>query len=329
MPPAPPFSFPPRKVSGIFYTHTTMNIALLPVDSTYPNLALMKLSAWHKQHGDTVQWYNPLDQYDKVYMAKVFSFTPDYGYYINADEVEKGGTGYDLHKVLPKAIDRIQPDYTIYPQIDTKTAYGFLTRGCPNRCKWCIVPQKEGKIAPYMDVEEIAVDGRTNLILMDNNILASDYGLEQIEKIIRRKYRVDFNQGLDARLVTEEVAKLLARVKWIKRIRFGCDTPGQIAECERAIYLLREHGFTGEVFLYCILMDFKESYARINHWREKDKRVIPHAQPFRDVNNPHHVVPQWQKDMARWTDRKELYRSCEFQDFEPRKGFKCKQYFEQ
>lgn len=116
--PAPSFSFPPRKVSGIFYTHTTMNIALLPVDSTYPNLALMKLSAWHKKHGDTVQWYNPLGRYDKVYMAKVFSFTPDYGYYINADEVEKGGTGYDLHKTLPKSIDRIQPDYTIYPQID-------------------------------------------------------------------------------------------------------------------------------------------------------------------------------------------------------------------
>lgn len=328
MPPAPPFSFPPRKVSGIFYTHTTMNIALLPVDSTYPNLALMKLSAWHKQHGDTVQWYNPLDQCDKVYMAKVFSFTPDYGYYINADEVEKGGTGYDLHKVLPKAIDRIQPDYTIYPQIDTKTAYGFLTRGCPNRCKWCIVPQKEGKIAPYMDAEEIAVDGRTNLILMDNNILASDYGLCQIEKIIRRKYRVDFNQGLDARLVTNEVAKLLARVKWIKRIRFGCDTPGQIAECERAISLLEKNGYHGEVFLYCIIIDFYESIHRISYWR-KNKRVVVHAQPFRDLCDPHQFIPQWQKDMAHWADRKELYRSCEFKDFEPRKGFKCKQYFEQ
>ena len=306
-----------------------MNIALLPVDSTYSNLALMKLSAWHKQHGDTVQWYNPLDQYDKVYMAKVFSFTPDYGYYINADEVEKGGTGYDLHKVLPKAIDRIQPDYTIYPQIDTKTAYGFLTRGCPNRCKWCIVPKKEGSITPYMDVHEIAVDGRTNLILMDNNILASDYGLEQIEEITRRKYRVDFNQGLDARLVTDDIARLLAKVKLIKRIRFGCDTPQQIAECERAISLLEKHGYRGEYFLYCILMDFEESFRRINHWKGKGNRIIPHAQPYRDLNNPHQVIPQWQKDLARWTDRKELYHTCEFRDFEPRKGFKCKQYFDQ
>lgn len=79
---------------------------------------------------------------------------------------------------------------------------------------------------PYMDIEEIAVNGRKNIILMDNNVLASDYGLQQIEKIVKLKLHVDFNQGLDARLVTDDIAKLLAKVKWIKRIRFGCDTPG-------------------------------------------------------------------------------------------------------
>ena len=305
-----------------------MNIALLPVDSQYPNLALMKISAYHKAQGDTVEWYNGLDRYDKVYAAKVFSFTPDYGYYINADQVERGGTGYDIHKTLPPEIDRLQPDYALYPQIDRKTAYGFLTRGCPNRCKWCIVPQKEGKIAPYMDVDEITADGRTNLILMDNNILASDYGLQQIEKIIRRKYRVDFNQGLDARLVTDDIARLLARVKWIKRIRFGCDTTAQIAECERAINLLDSHGYRGEYFLYCIIIDFEESIRRLSHWRT-NKRVIIHAQPYRELDNPRQIIPQWQKDMAHWADRKELYRSCTFKDFEPRKGFTCKQYFNQ
>jgi hypothetical protein len=93
-----------------------------------------------------------------------------------------------------------------------------------------------------MDIEEIAVNGRKNIILMDNNILASDYGLQQIEKIISMGVRVDFNQGLDARLVTDDIARLLARVKWIKRIRFGCDTPGQIAECERATALIDKYG---------------------------------------------------------------------------------------
>lgn len=304
----------------------TMEIGILATDSNYPNLALMKISRYHKDIGDSVEWYNPLEHYDKVYMAKVFSFTPDYGYYIQADEVEKGGTGYDVHKQLPGYIDRLQPDYSLYPSIDNKTAYGFLTRGCPNRCKWCVVPKKEGSIKPYMDVEEIAVDGRTNLILMDNNVLASDYGLSQIEKIAKLRLHVDFNQGLDARLVTPDIARLLAKVKWIKRIRFGCDTPGQIAECEKAISLLEQYGYHGEFFLYCILMDFQESFNRINYWR-KYKKVIPHAQPYRDVNKTNQIIPQWQKDMAHWVDRKELYGSCEFKDFEPRKGFKCKEYF--
>ena len=97
----------------------------------------------------------------------------------------------------------MQPDYSIYPNIPSDTAYGFLTRGCPNKCPWCVVPRKEGKIRPYMDVDEIAIDGRTNLVLMDNNILAAgDYAVSQMEKIISRGYRVDFNQALDARLVT-------------------------------------------------------------------------------------------------------------------------------
>ena len=234
-----------------------MKIGIIDVDGKQPNLALMKISRYHKVRGD---------HYDIVYKSKVFTFTPDFGYYINADEVEKGGTGYDLHKTLHRDIDRLQPDYNLYPNIDKKTAYGFLTRGCPNRCKWCVVPKKEGNITPYMDVDEIAIEGRTHLILMDNNILACDYGLEQIEKIVNRQYKVDFNQALDARLVDDEVAKMLARVNWIKCIRFGCDTPRQIEECERATSLLDKYGYKGEYFFYCILLDdFKESFKRVNH----------------------------------------------------------------
>ncbi|WP_368135671.1 radical SAM protein [Bacteroides caccae] len=306
-----------------------MNIGLIDVDSHgFPNLALMKLSAWHKLQGDIVEWYNPFDHYDKVYMAKVFNFTEDYRQWItNTHQIEKGGTGYDLSKILPIDIDRVIPDYDLY-NIDKKLAYGFLTRGCPNKCKWCIVPQKEGKMTPYMDIEEVAVNGRKNIILMDNNVLASDYGLQQIEKIVRLGLRVDFNQGLDARLVTDDIAKLLAKVKWIKRIRFGCDTPGQIAECERATALIDKYNYKGEYFFYCILLnDFKEAFTRVNHWRMKGGRFLPHCQPYRDLNNPHQIIPQWQKDLAGWTNKKWVFRSCEFKDFEPRKGFKCEEYF--
>lgn len=305
-----------------------MRIALMAVDSEHPNLALMKISAYHKAQGDSVEWYTPFGEYDKVYMAKVFSFTPDYPYHItNATEIVKGGTGYDYTATLPEAMEYLVPDYSIYPSIDKRTAYGFLTRGCPNHCKWCVVPKKEGGIKPYMDIEQIAVDGRDHIILMDNNVLACDYGLQQIEKIIRLGLRVDFNQALDARLVTDDVAELLARVKWIKRIRFGCDTPKQIEDCQRAMDMINKHGYKGEYFLYTILTDdYEECVYRVSCWQYYPK-VVVHAQPFRDIDNPNQIIPQWQKDMARWANRKELYRSCEFMDYEPRKGFKCNEYY--
>lgn len=307
-----------------------MKIGLIDVDGHhFPNLALGKISRFHKEQGDYVEWYDPFEHYDKVYMAKVFTFTQEYQYFINADEVEKGGTGYDIHKTLPDFIDRLQPDYSIYNNVDNKTAYGFLTRGCPNKCFWCIVPKKEGKQHPYMDVEEIAIEGRTNLILMDNNVLASDYGLQQIEKIIEKGYRVDFNQALDARLVTEDIARLLARVKWLNQIRFGCDTPKQIIWCENAMNMIDKFRKRPASYLMYTMIsdDMDEAYKRLSHFRD-NKRVRIVAQPFRDVDNPNQIIPQWQKDMARWAMRREIYAVCDFKDYEARKGFKCKQYFD-
>jgi hypothetical protein len=114
----------------------------------------------------------------------------------------------------------------------------------------------------------------------------------------------------------------------MKRIRFGCDTPGQIAECERATALIDKYGYKGEYFFYCILLsDFKESFERVNHWKNKGGRFLPHCQPYRDLNNPHQIIPQWQKDLAGWADKKWIFRSCEFKNFAPRKGFVCSEYF--
>lgn len=201
---------------------------------------------------------------------------------------------------------------------------------------------------------------------MDNNILACDYGIAQIEKIVDRRYRVDFNQAMDSRLVTDDIAALLARVRWLKYVRFGCDTPGQIRTCEEAIARMRRHGFNGYFFLYCILTsDFQESFNRVNHWRlKRDWKILPFAQPYRDpfpqapaLRNGNETsrdgsdgrrisraatskiissarisvagdtsIPQWQKDLAHWTNQHQVYNTCEFADFEPRKGFKCKEY---
>ena len=312
-----------------------MKIALLEVDSKWPNFALMKISAWHKSQGDTVEWYNPFDSFDICYMSKIFSFTPDYGQYMtNVCKVVRGGTGYSIESRLPEAVERQRPDYSVYRTIPSNLAYGFLTRGCPNKCKWCVVPQKEGAIVPYADIEEIVTEERNEAILMDNNILASDYGLGQLEKIVRmnetrkRKIRIDLNQGLDARLVTDDIAKLLARLKWISRIRFGCDTPKQVTECERACEMIDKYGYRGEYFFYCILLDdFRESFDRVNHWKGKGRRFLPHCQPFRDPHKKISVIPQWQKDLAYWADKKWIFSTCEFKDFEPRKGFRCSEYF--
>lgn len=306
-----------------------MKIGLIAVDSNHPNLALMKISTWHKTRGDYVEWYTPFEYYDIVYMSKIFSFTEDYNQVIaNAMHIEKGGTGYDIHSKLSSEMEFVVPDYSIYPSIDNKTAYGFLTRGCPNKCKWCVVPRKEGNIHPYMDVDDVAVDGRTNLILMDNNVLACDYGLEQIQKIIDRKYRVDFNQAIDARLITSDIAMLLSKVRWLNVIRLGCDTPKQIQECERAMDMI--NGFRGKPAQYLMYTmigkDINEAYERLSHFRfHKGVKVV--AQPFRDIDNPRQIIPQWQRDMARWAMRREIYAKCDFKDYEPRKGFKCKDYF--
>ena len=307
-----------------------MNIGLIDVDKTrFPNIALGKIAAYHKLKGDTVEWADLMfGQYDRVYASKVFTFTPDFADLYDC-EVIKGGTGYDIHSKLPAEIDCLQPDYSIYPDIDSKTAYGFLTRGCPNKCIWCIVPIKEGNVHPYMDIDEITLDGqRPNVVLMDNNILACDYGLEQIEKIIRKGYRVDFNQALDARLVTDEIARMLAKVRWLSHIRFGCDTPRQIGECERAMKMIDSYCETPKSYLMYAMInsDMQESYDRLTHFRD-NKRVRVVAQPFRDFNNPNQTIPNWQKDMARWANRRELWVSCDFKSFVPRKGFVCGEYF--
>lgn len=309
-----------------------MTIGLIDVDGhNFPNLALMKLSAWHKKLGDHVEWYDIFGEYDRVYMAKVFTHTPDYNTVIpNAKEIVKGGTGYDVTSRLPDEAEKIVPDYSIYPFIDDKTAYGFLTRGCIRKCPWCVVPRKEGSIRPYQDVDEIAVDGRTNLILMDNNILAAgEYGLQQLQKIIDRGYKVDFNQAMDARLVTPHIAEMMAKIKWLNYIRFGCDTKAQITECERAINLINSKGYKKEYLLFTMLHgDITECYDRVSYWRGKyNWKVTCFPQPYLDFSTTHQNIPQWQKDMARWGIKKELYKTMDFKDYEPRKGFRCREYF--
>lgn len=303
-----------------------MRVGLVDVDGKgkgFPNLALMKLSAWHKAQGDSVEWADPMfGEYDRVYMAKVFTFSEDNHDVWNC-EVIRGGTGYDIEGKLPEDVDAMQPDYSLYGI--EGLSYGFLTRGCVNKCPWCIVPRKEGAVSAYRDIDEVA-NGNRDVVLMDNNVLASEYGLAQLDKIVERGLRVDFNQGLDARLIDDRVAEKLAKIKWLKYIRLACDKKGQVPHILKAHELLAKYGYKKEIFCYFLIDEWDDVWVRLEVLRQY-RWFSPHGQPYRDFNNPNQVIPQWQKDLARWMDNKFLYRSCDFKDFEPRKGFKCSEYF--
>lgn len=207
-----------------------MNTALIDVDGhNFPNLPLMKLSAWHKQNGDSVEWYDPLTAWlnppDRVYMSKVFTFTPDYPHPVCAGEIIKGGTGYEYPsggKPLPEEIEHIYPDYSLYPELCNNTAYGFLTRGCPRGCDFCIVKEKEGqKSRKVADLFEFW-NGQKNIVLLDPNMFACKDWKNLSQQLIDSKAWVDFSQGCDIRIMTKEKAEYIKRMK-IKQIHFAWD----------------------------------------------------------------------------------------------------------
>lgn len=183
-----------------------MKIALIDVDShNFPNLALMKIAAYHKSRGDDVEWWNGLKQYDVAYQSKVFTdlYTQDIEHVVMADQIKKGGTGYDLKNKLPDEIEHAFPDYSLYGIRDR--AYGFLTRGCFRNCPFCIVTEKEGKTHTVAELSEFW-NGQREIILMDSNITASKDCERLFDDLIRSGSIINFEGGLDIRLLTEKGA---------------------------------------------------------------------------------------------------------------------------
>lgn len=215
-----------------------MKIGLIDVDShNFPNIPLMKLSTYHKKIGDTVEWYDPLftGHCDIVYVSKIFSFSKDYEYCIDADKVIKGGSGYCIELIngkeyynkskdhnLPYDIEHIYPDYSLYPQYCNDTAYGRLTLGCPRQCSFCHTGVKDGTCSHKVaDLKEFW-RGQKNIVLLDQNILACNEWKELLKQLIESKSYVDFNGGLDIRMMTEEKAIMLNKLK-VKEWHFAWD----------------------------------------------------------------------------------------------------------
>lgn len=207
-----------------------MRVALIDVDGhNFPSLPLMKLSAHHKQLGDTVEWYDPLTAWmkppDRVYMSKVFTFTEDYSHPVCGKKIIRGGTGYDYPnggQSLLKEIEHIYPDYSLYPDLCKDTAYGFLTRGCPRGCDFCIVGKKEGRVSRKVaDLSEFW-NGQKNIVLLDPNMFACPEWKDMSQQLIESNAYIDFSQGCDIRVMTDEKAEYLKKMK-IKQIHFAWD----------------------------------------------------------------------------------------------------------
>lgn len=252
-----------------------------------------------------------IGQYDRVYQSKVFTFTPDYPHAFTC-EVVRAGTGYrDYATVLPEEIEHTCPDYGLY---DYPAALGFLTRGCVNRCPWCVVPNKEGMLRKNAGIEEFLA-GRRKAVLLDNNVLASEWGLRQIEKIIRLGVRVDFNQGLDARQIARnpDIAELLSRVKWLRYIRMAYDSQAVRDDVHKAIEMLMKYGIKpAKMFFYVLVRDVDDALSRIEELSALGCQ--PFAQPYRDYDN--NISPtNEQKRLARWCNRKAVFITVKYKDY--------------
>lgn len=270
--------------------------AHLASKNKFPNYALMKISAYHKQQGDIVKWFSAIerDTYDIVYSSKIFDFTEEDPYL--PEHAIKGGTGYGLYNELPEEIDRMFPDYSLYPECDY--AIGFLTRGCNNKCSHCYVPQKEGDIRPYRTWQEIVRTDTNKLVLMDNNILAHSHGIEQLRQLSETDYRLDINQAMSVFLVTDETAKILSECKWQKYIRFSVYQKAQIRGIYEAAEKLSKYGVnSSKLFVYLLIKDDERDALERLYAMRGIKGISVYGMPYKDMRKG--IMPKrWQNVMA-------------------------------
>ena len=311
-------------------------IGLYDVDSKgFPNLPLMKISAYHKAKGDSVEFINFLKHYDKVYVSKVFG--DEYSQMdmtcINADEVIYGGTGFaieiendkevyrkDKDNPLPYEIEHIYPDYSLYPELTKNKAYGFLTRGCCNDCGFCIVSKKEGICSVKVADLTEWWNGQKEIVLLDPNILACRDRKELLQQLIDSGAKVDFNQGLDARFITSEIAEMLKRIK-TKTVHFAFDfmkNERQIIQgLKTFVDIVKPNKRNAIVYVLTNFnTTFDEDYYRVK--MIEDIGLTPDIRVYRK-----NIAPKITRDLQRWCNNRFVYRSTpDFMDYIPRKDGK-------
>lgn len=299
-----------------------MRIALIDMDNmgknhiAFPNVPLMKLAAYHKARGDVVNWWCALERYDVAYKSRIFDFTLELQYFVMADAVIEGGTGYGLENKLPDEVERITPDYSIYPQF-SKIAFGFLTRGCPNNCPFCIVGRKEGKTSERVaDLSDFRT-GQPLIKLLDPNLLACKDHEAVLQQLIASGAWVDFTQGLDIRLTSADNVELLKRVR-IKRIHFAWDNPKQdlTASFERFKTLSGIMDYR-KLGVY-VLVNFNSTHEEDLH-RIVTLRELGYS-PYVMIYNKQ-TAPRRARLLQRWVNNRIIFASVKnFEDYDASRG---------
>ena len=303
-----------------------MTIGLIDVDGhRWPNLALMKLSAWHKAQGDTVEWWWGFGEYDRVYMSKVFdaTYSADQPEPLNTKEVMRGGTGYGLDNRLPDEVEHIYPDYSIYPELTKETAYGFLTRGCPRACGFCIVAGKEGRASVKVADIDQWWRGQKYIKLLDPNLLACPEHMDLMGQLVDSGAWVDFTQGLDIRLTNARNVELIQHIK-TQTVHFAWDDPAQdLTEHFRRFKELSGIKDYRKLGVYVLT-----NYGDGETVAEKVENALRRIYPLRDLGyNPYVMIfdkpsaPQEIRLLQRWCNNRIIFRSePDFYKYDPKRG---------
>lgn len=294
----------------------------------------MKISAWHKSQGDSVEFAVPLAEYDRVYVSRVFGdeYSRFENFCFNTKEIVYGGTGFAItiengrevytktkDTNLPYKIEHIYPDYSLYPTLTQNTAYGFLTRGCPNDCGFCIVSKKEGRISKKVaDLSEFW-RGQSHIKLLDANLLACKDKIDLLNQLAKSGAKVDFTQGLDARFITDEVADLLAGIK-IDKAHFAFDFMKNERAIIKGLQIFQQKCTvrSREAIVYMLTnydTTIKDDLYRVNAIR--DLGFQPDVRIYRKP-----TAPRVLRDLQRWCNNRFIFHSCDFMDYVPRKDGK-------